>query len=49
MDTTIDSKTRQRLKSKGPSRRLIGRLFMLAGVVAVAVIGGALWILVPRK
>jgi membrane fusion protein (multidrug efflux system) len=44
VNAVVDNRTFAALKDKGLSRRMIGRLLMLAGVVVVAVGGFAFWL-----
>jgi membrane fusion protein (multidrug efflux system) len=44
MDAIVDKRTLQALKAKRPTRKTIGRVLMLAGVVAVVVGGLAFWL-----
>ena len=44
MDAIVDNRTLQALKAKRPTRQTIGRVLMLAGVVAVVVGGLAFWL-----
>jgi membrane fusion protein (multidrug efflux system) len=44
MDAIVDNRTLQALKAKRPTRQTIGRVLMLAGVVAVVLGGLAFWL-----